>query len=256
KGSGLKDRIAGHELEVKKVVGDLSLDQAYKDVLTKLEDLVKTQTDLEKAQAQKEAHYRALESDLGALKGKMSQSEEAVIEGKDKLDSALENSIIETMEDLKTSHIEKETLAKRKAAFNAYMESLSILKDRINELDKERAGRNLTEDEWQAMNQTHKDAQTALNEEREKRISLSEKLKSLEAEMKRFESTLKRYAKYEKVQDLVQDLLDLVRGNKFVEFVAVTHLKYIALDASRRLMDITNHRYSLELDTKGNFIIC
>jgi exonuclease SbcC len=50
--------------------------------------------------------------------------------------------------------------------------------------------------------------------------------------------------------------MDLVRGNKFVEYVALTHLKYIALDASERLMDITNHRYSLELDAKGNFIIC
>ncbi len=93
-------------------------------------------------------------------------------------------------------------------------------------------------------------------DKKEKRIQLGEKVKNLESEQKKLQETLKRYEKYEKVQDLIQDLMDLVRGNKFVEYVAVTHLKYIARDASKRLMDITGHRYSLELDTKGNFIIC
>ncbi len=152
--------------------------------------------------------------------------------------------------------MKKNELQSRKLKLKDYFDSFSIQKDRKNELEKERNGRELSAEEWSDLKDQHQRSKEALGLEKERRVQLSEKLKTLEKEMSQFEKTLERYQKYEKVGDLVHDLLDLVRGNKFVEYVAVTHLKYIALDASKRLMDITNHRYSLELDVKGNFIIC
>jgi len=57
-------------------------------------------------------------------------------------------------------------------------------------------------------------------------------------------------------QGTINEISKLTNGNKFVEFVAMNHLRYIAADASTRLIDITNGRYSLELDYNGAFVIC
>lgn len=55
---------------------------------------------------------------------------------------------------------------------------------------------------------------------------------------------------------LIKDINDLVSAKKFVEFVATRQLRYIAMEASKRLMEITNNRYRLELNDVGEFVIC
>ena len=54
---------------------------------------------------------------------------------------------------------------------------------------------------------------------------------------------------------LLNDLDKLFKGKKFVEFVAATRLKYVSLEASRKLKEITNGNYGLEVDEDGRFII-
>ena len=55
--------------------------------------------------------------------------------------------------------------------------------------------------------------------------------------------------------ELLDEISNLIKGNKFVEFVATNQLKYIALEASKRLNSITRGRYALEIDENLNFIM-
>jgi len=56
--------------------------------------------------------------------------------------------------------------------------------------------------------------------------------------------------------DLISDLADSVKGNRFVEFIAKRQLYYVTIDASERLGKMTNGRYAIELDEQdSNFII-
>lgn len=54
---------------------------------------------------------------------------------------------------------------------------------------------------------------------------------------------------------LIADLEKLFSGKRFVEFVAVSRLKYISIEASKRLTEISNGNYGLEADDEGKFII-
>ena len=54
---------------------------------------------------------------------------------------------------------------------------------------------------------------------------------------------------------LLRDLEKLFKGKKFVEFVAGHQLKYISIEASKRLKEITHGTYGLEVDENGKFII-
>ncbi|MEG1311214.1 MAG: AAA family ATPase [Romboutsia sp.] len=55
--------------------------------------------------------------------------------------------------------------------------------------------------------------------------------------------------------DLLEDLDKVIQGNRFVEYVATNQLKYVALEASKRLEDITKGRYALEIDSSLNFVM-
>jgi exonuclease SbcC len=48
--------------------------------------------------------------------------------------------------------------------------------------------------------------------------------------------------------DLLSDLTELLKGNRFVEFIARRQLKYITAEASIRLKEMTAGRFALELD--------
>ncbi|MCC0644503.1 MULTISPECIES: AAA family ATPase [unclassified Clostridioides] len=55
--------------------------------------------------------------------------------------------------------------------------------------------------------------------------------------------------------DLLEELDKCIQGNKFVEYVSTNQLKYIALEASKRLEGITKGRYALEIDSTLNFVM-
>jgi exonuclease SbcC len=84
-----------------------------------------------------------------------------------------------------------------------------------------------------------------------KNQSLKDMEKSVEA-VKELEASRKQVVHK---LDLLKDLDKLVQGNAFVEFVAISQLKYIASEASKRLKEITRGRYALETDSTGNFIM-
>ena len=53
---------------------------------------------------------------------------------------------------------------------------------------------------------------------------------------------------------ILEQLSNVTKGNAFVEYIASSQLEYITVEASKRLQQITNGRYSLELDG-SNFIM-
>ncbi len=54
--------------------------------------------------------------------------------------------------------------------------------------------------------------------------------------------------------DLRNDLATVFSGNKFSEYMSRSHLKYIVIEATKRLKTMTNGRYALEL-TESDFVI-
>ena len=91
---------------------------------------------------------------------------------------------------------------------------------------------------------TIKDSITAL------KISISQKEKDFE----KIEKTTKIIKKEEKELDILKELSDVNKGGKFVEYVANRQLKHIVFDASKRLFNMSQSKYSLEL-LDNSFVI-
>lgn len=54
---------------------------------------------------------------------------------------------------------------------------------------------------------------------------------------------------------LLEELENLFKGKKFIDFIARTRLNYMAREASKTLRDISRGRYALELNSDGEFIM-
>ena len=68
-------------------------------------------------------------------------------------------------------------------------------------------------------------------------------------------SFLKDLVNYQAKMDSILDLERVLRGNKFVEYLAQAYLQNIVYDASQRLDLITSGRYALEIDGDYAFVI-
>ncbi len=99
-----------------------------------------------------------------------------------------------------------------------------------------------------------------LNETIEKILSEIGHIKSKIFETTENFAKVKELKKELKIQthklDLISDLSDTIKGNRFVEFIAKKQLYYVTRDASVRLGKMTKGRYAIELDEENsNFII-
>lgn len=98
--------------------------------------------------------------------------------------------------------------------------------------------------------------QSEKEEIHENHIRLKERIEQMERNLETVIGLEKKKKKLEKDSDLLKEIMELLRGNAFVGFVAMRHLRYIVKDASVRLLDITGGRYRLEIDSQGEFVIC
>ena len=80
-------------------------------------------------------------------------------------------------------------------------------------------------------------------------------LKEMERKLEEVKTLIITRKKVEHKLGLLKELDNLIQGNKFVEYVAMKQLKYISMEASKRLKDITRGRYALELDADGAFVM-
>ena len=93
-------------------------------------------------------------------------------------------------------------------------------------------------------------------EELNRQILLMEtKKQELKNKLEKLQQLQEKKSKIDHQYSLLEELENLFRGKKFVEFIARTRLDYIAKEASRQLKEITRGRYALELNSEGEFVI-
>ncbi|WP_010299770.1 SbcC/MukB-like Walker B domain-containing protein [Clostridium senegalense] len=86
-------------------------------------------------------------------------------------------------------------------------------------------------------------------------ITLKSETNNMKEKLMHLKELLNDKKQLEYKMSLLDDLDKLFKGKKFVEFVAYHQLKYVSLEASKRLKEITNGNYGLEVDDNGKFII-
>ena len=126
--------------------------------------------------------------------------------------------------------------------------AISRIKEKLNNKD-------ITKEQYDEFTMTLENKKSELNNKNEERIKCSEEYKLVNEKIKELGSLSDKMDEYIHKLSILSELEKLFKGKKFIEYIAISRLKYISKDASRRLYNITNGNYGLEIDDNGKFFI-
>ena len=172
-----------------------------------------------------------------------------------KVNLALEEEGFKTILEVKEDILSKDEKEKSKTLIEEYHNNFIKVRANIELLIKKLNGKSLTEEEWTRVLQEKNNTEKELKEVEELKIRFVTESESIKKKLEEQRDILHIKAKQEHKLALLSDLEKLFKGKKFVEFIAANQLKYISIEASKKLKDITNGVYGLEVDENGKFII-
>lgn len=171
------------------------------------------------------------------------------------LEIAIDSEGFKSLEEVKVNLIEKEEINKYKEKIDDYRENLSKVKGTIESLLNKIDGKTLNEEDYTKIKLLKQQKETEFSEVNENKIKVDEELKKIKIKLNEQRELFEKKNKLEYKLALLGDLEKLFKGKKFVEFVAINKLKYISIEASKRLREITHGNYGLEVDENGKFMI-
>ena len=252
---GLQEKLAEQEAKIARKIGDRDPGKFLEEVENQEEVL---QEEVEKNREKLEEINDKLEK-KSKRKSILSDRLERYERELEKLDEELNQEMKKN--DLGTRE-EVEKLLKKEDSLADWQEEIADYKEAKNRVDNniKRLKQELGEDEisgkkWRKIIEHKEELESERNQLQEQIGGMKEKIAKMEKEWKVKQKKQKEKQELEHKFSLVKEINKLVRGKSFVEFVAIRQLRYIAREASKRLMQITNNRYRLELDEQGEFVI-
>jgi exonuclease SbcC len=136
-----------------------------------------------------------------------------------------------------------------------YKDELTKISGAIESLADKINDRSLTENEWLEIQNIRDEKTKELEILTENSIKLGEEVKTISEKLIYKKELLNKREKLDHKLSLLIDLEKLFKGKKFVEFVATNQLKYVSIEACKKLKEITCGQYGLEVDGDGKFLI-
>ena len=136
-----------------------------------------------------------------------------------------------------------------------YDEGRKNLDFKIDDLEKKLDGRKVKEEEFDRLNEEIVLLKDEIGELEKNNAVLFDRITAMKKDLEKKKKIKLEYDEVSNDYRLLDEIDRIIQGNKFVEYVATNHLKYIALEASKRLSTITNGRYALEINDALEFVM-
>ncbi len=234
------------KIDIKGLLEDLQLEIDY---------IEKAYLNLSEEKEKLEKAFNNMNQEMAVTKERVNSLKLRKENEEKKVNLALEEEGFKTILEVKEGILSKDEKEKLKILIEEYHNNLIKVRANIELLIKKLNGKSLTEEEWTRVLQEKNNTEKELKEIEELKIRLVTESESIKKKLEEQRDILHIKAKQEHKLALLSDLEKLFKGKKFVEFIAANQLKYISIEASKKLKDITNGVYGLEVDENGKFII-
>ncbi len=114
-------------------------------------------------------------------------------------------------------------------------------------LDESQIPWETVEAECQSVSEQLAEAKSQTETKTKETAVLSNSIQTMKQQLETVRELAQRQKETQHQADLLKLLADLFKGNRFVEFVAQRHLRYIVCEASVKLKEMTSGRYALQL---------
>ncbi|WP_415349100.1 SbcC/MukB-like Walker B domain-containing protein [Clostridium perfringens] len=234
------------KIDIKGLLEDLQLEIDY---------IEKSYLNLSEEKEKLEKAFNNMNQEMAVTKERVNSLNLRKENEEKKVNLALEEEGFKTILEVKGGILFKDEKEKLKTLIEEYHNNFIKVRANIELLIKKLNGKSLTEEEWTRVLQEKNNTEKELKEVEELKIRLVTESESIKKKLEEQRDILHIKAKQEHKLALLSDLEKLFKGKKFVEFIAANQLKYISIEASKKLKDITNGVYGLEVDENGKFII-
>jgi exonuclease SbcC len=230
------------KLEIEKVRNEI------KDIVVKEESLKDI---LEKENVKKQNLYtqKASEEKKNEMLLKL------LSEGEERLNLELRENSFENSEIASQCLISREALMLIEKEIKQYEETVRSILDNLQRIERLLHGKEVDVTFFEELKEKREEIQKLLEEKTKAIGAQSRALEEMERKLQEIKALIIKKGEVEHKLGLLRELDTMIQGNKFVEYVAMKQLKYISMEASKRLKDITRGRYALELDSDGAFIM-
>ncbi|MBW9170112.1 AAA family ATPase [Clostridium estertheticum] len=178
-----------------------------------------------------------------------------LMEGQEKLNISLNENLFEDTETVLMHLISRGLLVIFEKEIKQYEELKRNLIDNLKRLEILLQGKEVDVTLFEKLKEEREVIGTVLEEKTKAIGAQFRALVDMERKMEEIKTLLIKKKSVEHKLGLLRELDTLIQGNKFVEYVAMKQLKYISMEASKRLKEITRGRYALELDASGAFVM-
>lgn len=251
-----KNQIEEKEKNIKgKTCERKDLENYKSEIFQEIKNIEETFNKIEEDKNLIEEKCKKCESEVNSGQLQILQLKSRYNEENIKLISILNDEGFSDSEEAKTFLISKEKISQIRSHIKEYDNNVNQLQGKIQDVINKIDGRNITDEQWVEIQELSKNKERELKKMRDGLAEINTELKELRRNLDKLKDLMTAKEKLVQKLSLLSDLETLFKGKKFVEFVATNQLKYISLEASKRLKDITNGNYGLEADESGRFII-
>lgn len=252
-----KTVIAEKEALLKEKVSNIENISKYLLNLNKEIDLINDRYTKIKAEYEKnDKFYKEISEKCASIKAKTKELANQIEEREEELKNVLCKSSFEEVAKVKESFIaSKEELSNLEMEIDNYKKALDENKIQVENINKKLGNRSITEEEYQGIKALKEKQEEEIEKIKEIVIKKAQEINIIEKKLKEIESIINKKKVLEHKMALLSDLESLFKGKRFVEYVAINRLKYISKEASKRLFNISNGNYALEVNDEGKFII-
>ncbi|KEI05664.1 SbcC/MukB-like Walker B domain-containing protein, partial [Clostridium botulinum] len=180
---------------------------------------------------------------------------ERLKEEEHKLNISLKESGFNDTSEVKKYLLDEEILLSIEKEINVFDDEIKNIRNNLERIEEKLNGDKIESDKWEELNKRKEEIENIIANNLKEVATLQKVIEDLKKDLDNLKILRTKEKELEHKLSLLSDLTKLVEGNKFVEFVAMNQLRYIAREASRRLKEITRDRYALEIDLDGNFTI-
>lgn len=235
--------------------GKENLEEVLKATILEIERVESIYATLEEKKKKVDNEYQIISDLFITLVTKQEELTKRSAKEEENLNKAIEDEGFLSKEDVISCLISKESLEDLKKKITDYKESLSKVKGTVESLLKKIDGKEISEEEFIILKEEKNKKQAEIVEKEKEKARVEEAIERINKKLEEFSDLIKEREELDKNLALLKDLDGLLKGKKFVEYMATAQLKYISLEASKKLKDITGGIYGLEVDADGKFLI-
>jgi exonuclease SbcC len=176
-------------------------------------------------------------------------------QGKERLNLALFENFFEDSETACRFIISKEVMLKIEEEIKQYEDTVRNILDNLQRVENLLKGKEIDPVFFEQLKKQREEVQSILEEKSKAIGAQTRSLEDMVRKLQEIKTLIIKRKEIDHKLGLLRELDTLIQGNKFVEYVAMKQLRYISMEASKRLKDITRGRYALELDSEGAFVM-